>query len=108
MHGASGLYKIFKVSMNNLYNCNLLPDFGSHHPDPYLVHAKQLVEKMKIFESKESHDKIQFGAACDGDADRNIILGWKAFVSPLDSLAIIAANANIIKCFNNNLVGVAR
>lgn len=116
MHGASGPYavdifhNIFKVSMNNLYNCNVLPDFGGHHPDPNLVHAKQLVEKMNIYEnsSEESHNIIQFGAACDGDADRNMILGWKAFVSPSDSLAIIAANANSIKCFKNNLVGVAR
>ena len=103
MHGASGPYaieifhKIFKVPLDRLFNCENLPDFGGLHPDPNLVHAHDLVEKMK---------DNDFGAACDGDADRNMILGRNFFVSPSDSIAIIAANHNLIPSLK--VKGVAR
>ena len=94
--------------MKNLLNCEVLPDFGGHHPDPNLVYAKTLVERLNINKDKNNQNVIHFGAACDGDADRNMILGWETFVSPSDSLAILAANAEKIKCFKGNLKGVAR
>ena len=117
MHGASGPYaqeifgNIFKVNKENLLNCDVLPDFGGHHPDPNLVYAKELVSLLNIKKDSKK-DVVQFGAACDGDADRNMILGWECFVSPSDSLAIIAANSFRIKAYNKNkeraLHGVAR
>ena len=64
-------------------NCIPSPDFNGGHPDPNLTYAHSLVE---VVDAK----KIQFGAASDGDGDRNMIYGYQAFVSPGDSLAIIA------------------
>jgi phosphoglucomutase len=71
--------------------CNILPDFGGHHPDPNLTYAPELVEIMGI-RDHDKQDAPDFGAACDGDADRNMILGKKFFVTPSDSLAVIVAN----------------
>ncbi|MPT24463.1 MAG: alpha-D-glucose phosphate-specific phosphoglucomutase, partial [Starkeya sp.] len=65
-----------------------LPDFGGHHPDPNLVHAKELCDLVTSEEGPE------FGAASDGDGDRNMIIGRGRFVTPSDSFAIIAANAH--------------
>src|SRR5262249_14552093 len=80
-----------------------LEDFGGHHPDPNLVHAHELVEQMN---SPEAPD---LGAACDGDGDRNLILGRGFFVTPGDSLAIIAAHAaTCIPGYSAGLAGVAR
>ena len=80
-----------------------LEDFGGHHPDPNLVHASELVEHMN---GKEAPD---FGAACDGDGDRNLILGRNFFVTPGDSLAIIAEHAQTaIPGYRRGLAGVAR
>src|SRR5947199_4964897 len=64
-----------------------LPDFGGHHPDPNLVHASELVARMSGAGAPD------FGAACDGDGDRNLILGRDFFVTPGDSLAVIARPA---------------
>jgi phosphoglucomutase len=117
MHGASGPYaiaifnKIFGVDMKYLHNCYILPDFGGLHPDPNLVHAKQLIEIMDIDSKNEDLETIpDFGAACDGDADRNMILGKRFFVSPSDSIAIVAANYQLIPNLNRGSViqGVAR
>jgi len=77
-------------------------DFGGEPPDPNLVHAHELVEAM------ESFDAPDFGAACDGDGDRNMILGRRFFVTPSDSLAVLAANARIVPGYAAGLVGVAR
>jgi len=77
-------------------------DFGGEPPDPNLVHAHELVEAM------ESSDAPDFGAACDGDGDRNMILGRRFFVTPSDSLAVLAANARIVPGYAAGLVGVAR
>jgi phosphoglucomutase len=80
-----------------------LEDFGGHHPDPNLVHAAELVEHMS------AEDAPDFGAACDGDGDRNLILGQKFFVTPGDSLAIISEHAaNFIPGYKAGLAGVAR
>jgi phosphoglucomutase len=117
MHGAAGPYaiaifnKIFGVDLKDLHNCDILPDFGGLHPDPNLVHAKNLVHIMDINCKNEFLDNVpDFGAACDGDADRNMILGKRFFVSPSDSIAIIAANYQLIPNLNRSggLQGVAR
>ena len=77
-------------------------DFGGGHPDPNLVHAHELAELMF---SEQSPD---FGAASDGDGDRNMIVGKNIFVTPSDSLAIITANANTVPAYKNKITGVAR
>jgi len=80
-----------------------LPDFGGHHPDPNLVHAYELVMAMC------SGGAPDFGAACDGDGDRNLILGRDFFVTPGDSLAVIAEHASAaIPGYRAGLAGVAR
>lgn len=79
-----------------------LPDFGGGHPDPNLTYAHVLVEEMF------GNAAPDFGAASDGDGDRNMILGRRFFVTPSDSLAIIAANAKLVPGYANGLAGVAR
>jgi len=79
-----------------------LADFGGAHPDPNLVHAKELVASMS------GADAPDFGAASDGDGDRNMILGRNFYVTPSDSLAVIAANAAHISGYAQGLAGVAR
>ncbi len=77
-------------------------DFGGHHPDPNLVHAKALFELMM------SPDAPDFGAATDGDGDRNLIIGRHQFVTPSDSLAILAANAHLAPGYGQGIAGIAR
>lgn len=91
------------MSPNDAHNCTPLPDFGGLHPDPNLTYAKVLVDLMQ----KGEHD---FGAAFDGDGDRNMILGKNAFfVTPCDSVAVLAANLSVIPYFKKNGVhGFAR
>jgi phosphoglucomutase len=79
-----------------------LPDFGGHHPDPNLVHARELYELMM------SPDAPDFGAASDGDGDRNLIIGRARFVTPSDSLAMLAANATCAPGYAGGLKGIAR
>jgi phosphoglucomutase len=80
-----------------------LPDFGGHHPDPNLVHASELVARMSGTQAPD------FGAACDGDGDRNLILGRDFFVTPGDSLAVIAQHAReCVPGYRAGLAGVAR
>ncbi|MCW2391345.1 alpha-D-glucose phosphate-specific phosphoglucomutase [Sphingobium sp. B11D3A] len=79
-----------------------LEDFGHHHPDPNLVHAKVLYDLMM------SADAPDFGAASDGDGDRNLIIGKGRFVTPSDSLAMLAANAHLAKGYRGGLKGIAR
>lgn len=79
-----------------------LADFGGRHPDPNLTHARELGELMY------GRDAPDFGAASDGDGDRNMILGQGFFVSPSDSLAVMAANAQRIPAYRDGLKGVAR
>jgi len=83
-----------------------LPNFGGGHPDPNLVHAKQLVERM--YDVKETGSTPNFGAASDGDGDRNMIMGDYFFVTPSDSLAVIAANAKLIPAYKDGIKGIGR
>ncbi len=79
-----------------------LPDFGGTHPDPNLAHAKELVALM------QGRGASEFGAASDGDGDRNMILGRDIYVTPSDSLAILAANAGLVPGYAKGLSGIAR
>jgi len=79
-----------------------LPDFGGHHPDPNLVHAKALYDEMM------APDAPDFGAASDGDGDRNLIIGKGIFITPSDSLAMLAANAHLAPGYKAGLKGIAR
>jgi phosphoglucomutase len=79
-----------------------LEDFGGHHPDPNLVHAAELYELMM------SPDAPDFGAASDGDGDRNLIIGRGRFITPSDSLAMLAANAHLAPGYAAGLKGIAR
>ncbi len=79
-----------------------LPDFGGHHPDPNLVHARELYELLM------SANAPDFGAASDGDGDRNLIVGRSQFVTPSDSLAMLAANAHLAPGYAKGLAGIAR
>jgi len=110
MHGVAGPYakRIFSdlFGVKDLMRCNVLPDFGKSHPDPNLTYAKELVAKMGIF--KPNPKAPDFGAACDGDADRNMILGKGFFVTPSDSVAIIVANYKDIPYLSQGIVGAAR
>jgi len=113
MHGAAGPYamkifrELFGVKAESLMRCNVLPDFGHGHPDPNLTYAEDLVKKMGVFD--KGVDAPDFGAACDGDADRNMILGKNFFVTPSDSIAIIAANFKSIPFLKEGgVAGVSR
>ncbi|KQX57653.1 MULTISPECIES: alpha-D-glucose phosphate-specific phosphoglucomutase [unclassified Ensifer] len=79
-----------------------LPDFGGHHPDPNLVHARALYETMM------APDAPDFGAASDGDGDRNLVIGRGIFITPSDSLAMLAANAHLAPGYAKGLAGIAR
>ena len=79
-----------------------LEDFGGGHPDPNLVYAHDLVEIMY------GDNAPDFGAASDGDGDRNMILGNNFFVTPSDSLAVLTANAHLVPGYKDGLSGVAR
>jgi phosphoglucomutase len=89
MHGVTGPYAraIFVGALglpqSSIQNCEPLPDFGGGHPDPNLIYAHTLVDAVE-------KGKVPFGAASDGDGDRNMIYGAGAFVTPGDSVAIIA------------------
>ena len=79
-----------------------LEDFAGHHPDPNLVHAKELYDALM------APDGPDFGAASDGDGDRNLIIGKGLFVTPSDSLAMLAANAHLAPGYARGLAGIAR
>lgn len=83
-------------------NFTPLPDFGGHHPDPNLVHAKELYDDVMSLNGPD------FGAASDGDGDRNMVVGKGMFVTPSDSLAIIAANATVAPGYARGIAGIAR
>ncbi|WP_409434079.1 alpha-D-glucose phosphate-specific phosphoglucomutase [Litorimonas sp. RW-G-Af-16] len=85
-----------------LMNATPSPDFGGAHPDPNPVYAKDL------FDTMFADNGPDFGAASDGDGDRNIILGRGIFVSPSDSVAVIAANAHLVPAYKTGIAGVAR
>ncbi|MEM8641861.1 MAG: alpha-D-glucose phosphate-specific phosphoglucomutase [Cyanobacteria bacterium P01_G01_bin.54] len=108
MHAVTGPYAkaLFEAALGapagTVINGTPLEDFGGGHPDPNLVYAKELVE---ILFGENAPD---FGAASDGDGDRNMILGKHFFVTPSDSLAVLTANATLVPGYKNGLAGVAR
>jgi phosphoglucomutase len=96
------LIDMLGATPESIINAEPLEDFGGHHPDPNLAHAHELAERMF------SKHAPTFGAASDGDGDRNMITGSQIFVTPSDSLAIMAANAHLIPAYAKGLKGVAR
>jgi phosphoglucomutase len=108
MHAVTGPYaraileRRLGAQPGTVVNGEPLPDFGGAHPDPNLVHAAELVRAM------QGPSAPDLGAASDGDGDRNMILGKEFFVTPSDSLAILAANAACAPGYRQKLAGVAR
>lgn len=109
MHAVTGPYaKEILVNrlgapIESLMNCEPSEDFGGGHPDPNLTYAEDLVKIMFAGENA-----LDFGAASDGDGDRNMILGQNFFVTPSDSLAVLAANATLVPAYASGIAGVAR
>jgi phosphoglucomutase len=101
-YGTRVLEQMLGAEPGTVMNGTPLPDFGGHHPDPNLVHAKELVDLVMAKTGPE------FGAASDGDGDRNLIIGRGMYVTPSDSLAIIAANATLAPGYAKGIAGVAR
>ena len=108
MHAVTGPYaraileECLGAAPGSVLNGQPLPDFGGSHPDPNLVHARALVELLF------REDGPDFGAASDGDGDRNMILGRQFYVTPSDSLAVLAANAQRVPGYREGLAGIAR
>lgn len=108
MHAVTGPYarEIFENRLGapagTVQNGIPLEDFGGGHPDPNLVYAHDLVEVMY------GENAPDFGAASDGDGDRNMVLGCRFFVTPSDSLAVLAANAKLVPGYSKGLAGIAR
>ena len=108
MHAVTGPYAAeilegrLGFAPGTVRNGTPLEDFGGHHPDPNLVHARALYETMM------ADDAPDFGAASDGDGDRNLIIGRGIFVTPSDSLAMLAANAHHAPGYKSGLSGIAR
>ncbi|WP_375262119.1 alpha-D-glucose phosphate-specific phosphoglucomutase [Palleronia sp.] len=108
MHAVTGPYAT-EIIQNRLgaaegtvINAEPKPDFAGGHPDPNPVWAKELMEVM------HGGDAPDFGAASDGDGDRNMIVGPSMYVAPSDSLAVLAANAERAPAYSNGITGVAR
>ena len=108
MHAVTGPYATeilenrLGFAKGTVRNGTPLEDFGGHHPDPNLVHADELHRTMMADEAPD------FGAASDGDGDRNLIIGRGIFVTPSDSLAMLAANAHLAPGYARGLAGIAR
>ena len=108
MHAITGPYAIrileekLGAPKGTVVNGVPSPDFGGGHPDPNLVYAKDLYDLMM------GADAPDFGAASDGDGDRNLIIGRGRFVTPSDSLAILAANAPLAPGYATGIAGIAR
>ena len=108
MHAVTGPYatrlleELLGAPAGTVRNGIPLEDFGGGHPDPNLTYAHELAELLL-----EGTD-YAFGAACDGDGDRNMILGRACFVNPSDSLAVLTANATLVPGYADGLAGVAR
>lgn len=108
MHAVTGPYahvlleNRLRAAPGTVVNGVPLPDFGGEVPDPNLIHAHDLVAAMN------SADAPHFGAASDGDGDRNMILGRGLFVTPSDSLAVLFANAHLVPGYRDGVAGAAR
>lgn len=108
MHAVTGPYareileRRLGAASGTVVNGEPLPDFGGGHPDPNLTYAHELVDELW------AEDAPDFGAASDGDGDRNMVLGRRFFVTPSDSLAVLAANATLAPGYAGGIAGVAR
>ena len=108
MHAVTGPYAkrllegLLGAPAGSVRNGTPLEDFGGGHPDPNLTYAHELADLLL------RGDGFRFGAACDGDGDRNMILGQRCFVNPSDSLAVLTANATLVPGYSDGLAGVAR
>ena len=108
MHAVTGPYAkailedVLGAPAGTVANGTPLPDFGGHHPDPNPIWAKGLVDLMM------GADAPDFGAASDGDGDRNMIVGRGCYVTPSDSLALLAAQAHLAPAYAKGIKGVAR
>ena len=108
MHAVTGPYakRILEEQLGapagTVLNGVPLEDFGGGHPDPNLAHAPELVAMT------QGEDALDFAAASDGDGDRNMILGRNIFVTPSDSLAVLAANAEVFPPWREGIPGIAR
>ena len=108
MHAVTGPYAIeilenrLGAPADTVINAVPLEDFGGGHPDPNLVHAHELVKLLN------GDNPLDFGAASDGDGDRNMVHGKGFYLNPCDSLAILAANARLIPAYADGIAGVAR
>ena len=108
MHAVTGPYAkrllegLLGAPAGSVRNAEPLEDFGGGHPDPNLTYAHDLAELLM------GRDAYRYGAACDGDGDRNMILGTRCFVNPSDSLAVLTANATMVPGYAEGLAGVAR
>ena len=109
MHAITGPYakeileNQLSAAAGTVINGIPLEDFGGGHPDPNLAHAKELVARLN-----QATNAPDFGAASDGDGDRNMIIGQNFFVNPSDSLAIMTANAQLLPGYSRGIRGVAR
>lgn len=109
MHAVTGPYaheileRRLGFAPGTVRNGTPLEDFGHHHPDPNLVHARVLYDLMMDPEMAPA-----LGAASDGDGDRNLIIGKGRFITPSDSLAMLAANAHLAPAYAGGLTGIAR
>jgi phosphoglucomutase len=108
MHAVTGPYareileRRLGAEPGTVLNGTPLADFGGGHPDPNLAHARELVAMTR------GPGALDFAAASDGDGDRNMILGKDFFVTPSDSLAVLAANAHLVPGYQAGIAGVAR
>lgn len=108
MHAITGPYAhtiledMLGAPKGTVINGQPSPDFGKGHPDPNPIWAKTLMDKMY------GADAPDFGAASDGDGDRNMIVGRGAYVTPSDSLAVLTAHAHLAPAYRGGLAGVAR
>ncbi|RLL55645.1 alpha-D-glucose phosphate-specific phosphoglucomutase [Mariprofundus sp. EBB-1] len=108
MHAVTGPYGktiiegILQAPVGTVINAEPKEDFGGGHPDPNLTYAHELVDILY------GDNAPAFGAASDGDGDRNMVLGDHFFVTPSDSLAVMAANATLVPGYKDGISGVAR
>jgi phosphoglucomutase len=108
MHAVTGPYareileRRLGAAEGSVIRAKPLPDFGGGHPDPNLSHASELLARMN------GDAPPDFGAASDGDGDRNMVLGKGFYINPCDSLAVLAANAHVIPGYGGRIAGVAR
>lgn len=108
MHAVTGPYAVeileqrLGAPRGTVINGRPLTDFGGGHPDPNLVHAHEMVARLS------GDNALHFGAASDGDGDRNMVYGREFYLNPCDSLAILAANAHVIPGYAKGIAGIAR